>query len=80
MSQPGPSSSDEPTVASPFLMDQVELSCSVKVGDEMVMVRRMYAAEVYDDPEARKAVEEHLRFELVRAILDQWKPKIHVRR
>lgn len=80
MNQPGPSSSDEPTVVSPFLMDQVELRCEVEVAGEQVTVRRVYAAEAYDDPQARETIETVLRNELVRAILARWRPKIHVRR
>lgn len=84
MNQPGPSSSDEARFPLPgislFLRDQVELRCMVEVAGERVEVRKVYAAEAYDDPRAREVIEKHMRSELVHAILEKWKPKIDVHR
>jgi len=58
----------------------VELSCKATIGGETVSVRQMIMAEVYDDPETRKAAEHAVRQQLMLGLLDKFKPKIRVRR
>lgn len=58
----------------------VELTCEARVGDERICASQVVMQAVYDDPDARQAVEAAVRYKLVAAILDRWKPKIQVRR
>lgn len=64
----------------PGFTNMVELSCEATIGGETVYVRQLVHAIVYDDPEARKAVEQALRQQLMLGLLDDFKPKIRVRR
>lgn len=67
---------------SDFRLDlpRVELTVEAQVGSERIVVKDMVLAPVYDDPDARRAVEANLRYKLMQSILDKWKPKIQVRR
>lgn len=58
----------------------VELTVTARVGDETVFCTQRVLAGVWDDPDARKAVEAQLRYQLMVRILEKWTPKIHVRR
>jgi len=66
-------------VTSPFGR-QVYMSCSAMVGGRELRVEQLVVEEVYDDLAARKAVEAHLRHQLMMKILERWTPKIKVRR
>lgn len=57
----------------------VELTVSATVGGEVIQCRQRVLAEVWNDPDARKAVEENMRFKLVMEILRKWTPVIKVR-
>lgn len=58
----------------------VILSCKATVGGEVLTSQMAVSAAVWDDPEARKAIEANLRHNLMTRILDVWKPVIKVRR
>lgn len=58
----------------------VELTVSAEVGGETILCMTRCLAGVYDDPEARKALEAQLRSTLMHKILEKWKPVIKVRR
>lgn len=58
----------------------VELTVTAEVGGETITCMQHCLAGVYNDPEARKALEEALRQSLMMAILKKWKPVIKVRR
>lgn len=60
--------------------DIVRLRCECRINGELLYAEQTVAAPVWDDPEARKAVEEMIRQRLMMAVLDKWKPKIQVRR
>lgn len=57
----------------------VELTCTARVGGETIVAQVRCLRGVYNDPEARKAIEADLRMGLMRQILGKWTPKIHVR-
>jgi len=59
---------------------QVHLSCKAVVGGRELVVQQSVAQPVYDDPDARRAVEHHMRYQLMMKILEHWTPKIRVRR
>jgi hypothetical protein len=61
-------------------MARVELTIEAQVGSDRIVIKDMVLAPVYDDPDARKAIEAQLRYKLMQSILDKWKPKIQVRR
>ena len=58
----------------------MHLYCRATVGGQEVVVQQSVAEPVYDDPVARRAIEDHLRYRLMQKILEKWTPKIHVRR
>lgn len=58
--------------------DQVSLSCRVKVGGEWLIVQQSIVRAVYEDPAARKVIEDHLRQALMMKILERWTPAIRV--
>lgn len=62
------------------LFQRVSLSCQAEVGGEVVTARMTVAQPVWDDPEARQAIERHIRLSLMEQILKKWTPKITVRR
>jgi hypothetical protein len=52
-----------------------------KVAGASVTARQAVDAQMYDsDPNMRQAADQALRRALVEAILERWKPVIHVRR
>lgn len=57
----------------------VELTVSATVGGEAIQCQQRVLAEVWNDPDARKAIEENMRFKLVMEILRKWTPVIKVR-
>lgn len=59
---------------------QVELTCECRINGERLYTTQVVLEMVYNDPVARKAVEEMIRQRLMMGILDKWKPKIQVRR
>lgn len=63
----------------PFF-NRVEMSCEATVAGEKIQVRQMVVQAVYDDPNARTALEATLREALIRAIVEKWTPVIKVRR
>ncbi len=63
---------------SPF--NTVELRCRADVGGHRIVVTRHIDEVAYQDPFCQKVVEEALRADLMRAILDVFKPKIYVSR
>lgn len=60
--------------------DQVHLSVRATVAGEEVFAQMTVPPQVWDDPGAREAITESLRFKLVTEILKKWTPKIIVRR
>lgn len=58
----------------------VELVCRAQVGTEQVEARQAIPDIALDEPGVREAVEEALRYKLMAAILERWKPRIEVRR
>lgn len=64
----------------PEFTRMVELTCQAKVGGREVQVQTSVVEAVYVDPVARLAIEGSLRRALMDQILQQWDPKIHVRR
>lgn len=58
----------------------VRLRCECRVNGELLYAEQAIPAVVYDDPQAREAVQEAIRRRLMTAVLDKWKPKIQVRR
>jgi hypothetical protein len=70
----------DPIALSGDFNQMVELTCKARVGREEVAVRQVCLAGVYRDPDARQAIEAQLRYQLMVAILEKWKPKIQVRR
>lgn len=57
----------------------VHLWCECRVNGQTLRVEQTIARYVYDDPEARKVIQEAIRQRLMTAILGRWKPKIQVR-
>lgn len=58
----------------------VELTVEADVGGEKIACMQHCLAGVYNDPEARKAIEQALRQALMMQILKKWSPVIKVRR
>ena len=58
----------------------VDLTITAKVGTERLQVKQTVLQGVYDDPEARKAIEAELRYRLMVKILEKWTPVIKVNR
>lgn len=58
----------------------VRLRCECRINGELLYAEQTIPAVVYDDPQAREAVQEAIRRRLMMAVLDKWKPKIQVRR
>lgn len=66
------------TPVNPF--EVVRMRCECRINGELLYAEQTVPAVVYDDPEARKAVEEAVRQRLMMAVLDRWKPEIQVSR
>lgn len=58
----------------------VELTVEAEVGGETIVCSTRCLAGVYQDQEARKAIEQQLRSTLMHKILEKWTPVINVRR
>lgn len=61
------------------LLSTVHLSCKATVGDQEVTSQMSVSRAVWDDPAARQAIKEGLRFKLVEEILKKWSPVVKVR-
>lgn len=59
-------------------LDMVTLTCKARVRSEVIEVRQAVPRVVYDDPEAREAIEKSLRVGLAMKIVNRWKPRIEV--
>lgn len=60
--------------------DTVVASCTATVGDEELSAQISVPGVVWDDPGARGAIEESLRFKLIAEILKKWTPVIKIER
>lgn len=58
----------------------VELTCQAVVAGQTFESRMAVDVSVYDDPVLRVQVERDLREQLLRQIMERWKPEIRVRR
>lgn len=58
--------------------DQVQLTCEATVAGQRVQSSVMVLKVVYQNPEAREAIEAELRRELVERIIKAHPPKIRV--
>jgi hypothetical protein len=61
-------------------LGRVMLTCEATVAGERLVVRQVVANPVWNDPEARDAVERSIRHELMHEILKRWSPVIRVQR
>ena len=64
----------------PAFTNRITLTCSAAVGGERLFVQTQIVEAVYNEPNARKAVEESLRRTMMEKILERWTPVIKVER
>jgi hypothetical protein len=68
----------DPIALSEEFNQLVTLTCEARVGSERIEVRENVLSGVYRDRNARQAIEAQIRYRLMIAILERWKPKITV--
>ena len=60
--------------------NRITLTCTAKVGGDTLFAQTQIVEAVYNEPNARKAVEESLRRTMMEKILERWTPVIKVER
>jgi hypothetical protein len=68
------------SILPPEFNRQVRLTCTAKVGGERVSVQTYCLEAVYNEPDAKKAINTQVRRALMDKILEKWTPKITVER
>lgn len=63
----------------PFMLDQVEVRCSIRVNGETITITRRIAAPAWQNPEVRDASVAHVRQECALEVVKRFPPKVEIR-
>lgn len=70
---------DEAYRPNPFMLDQVEVRCSIRVNGETITITRRIAAPAWQNPEVRDASVAHVRQECALEVVKRFPPKVEIR-
>lgn len=69
---------DEPRRPDPFMMDQVEVRCSIRINGETVIASQRVDAMAWSDPNLRDAVIRNVRQECALEVVKRFPPKVDI--